>query len=67
MFVKAAMRNFFKYKHRNRVDIVQEDFEIIERGYTNTVKRKLAEALYIKELNPVLNEQVKSAKLCLFN
>ena len=57
----------YKYKRRNRVDIVQEDFEILERGYTNTVKRKLAEALYIKELNPVLNEQVKSAKLCLFN
>ena len=57
----------YKYKRRNRIDIVQEDFEIIERGYTNTVKRKLAEALYIKELNPVLNEQVKSAKLCLFN
>ena len=44
-----------------------DDFEIIDRGFPNTVKRKLAEALYIKELNPELNAQVKSAKLCLFN
>ena len=59
--------SIYKYKQRNRIEIDQEDFQIIDRGYTNTVKRKLAEALYIKELNPVLNEQVKSAKLCLFN
>ena len=57
----------FKFKQENRIQISDEDFEIIDRGYTNTVKRKLAEALFIKELNPVLNEQVKSAKLCLFN
>lgn len=59
--------SIYKYKQQNRIEIDQEDFQIIDRGYTNTVKRKLAEALYIKELNPVLNEQVKSAKLCLFN
>ena len=57
----------YKFKQENRIQISDEDFEIIDRGYTNTVKRKLAEALFIKELNPVLNEQVKSAKLCLFN
>ena len=49
------------------MEISGADFEILEKGYPNTVKRKLAEALYIKELTPVLNEQVKSAKLCLFN
>ena len=57
----------YKYKQQNQLDFSQEDFQIIGRGYPNTVKRKLAEALYIKELKPVLNEQVKSAKLCLFN
>ena len=57
----------FKFKEQNGLDISSEDFEILEKGYPNTVKRKLAEALYIKELNPPLNEQVKSAKLCLFN
>ena len=57
----------FKYKQQKGLDISPEDFEILEKGYPNTVKRKLAEALYIKELKPPLNEQVKSAKLCLFN
>ena len=57
----------FKFKEQNGLDISSEDFEILEKGYPNTVKRKLAEALYIKELVPPLNEQVKSAKLCLFN
>ena len=57
----------FKFKQANQVEISRADFEILEKGYPNTVKRKLAEALYIKELTPVLNEQVKSAKLCLFN
>ena len=57
----------FKYKEEKGLDIYPADFEILEKGYPNTVKRKLAEALYIKELKPPLNEQVKSAKLCLFN
>ena len=57
----------YKYKEQKGLDISSEDFEILEKGYPNTVKRKLAEALYIKELNPPLNEQIKSAKLCLFN
>ena len=57
----------YKYKQQNRIEVAMDDFEIIDRGFPNTIKRKLAEALYIKELNPELNEQVKSAKLCLFN
>ena len=57
----------FRFKEQNGLEVSSEDFEILEKGYQNTVKRKLAEALYIKELCPPLNEQVKSAKLCLFN
>ena len=57
----------FKYKEANQVVVSPEDFKIIDRGYNKTLDRKLAEALYIKELNPPLNEQVKSYKLCLFN
>ena len=45
----------------------KDDFEILDRGYSNTLNRKLAEALFIKELKPKLNEQVKSYKLNLFN
>ena len=57
----------FKFKEANRMDITPEDFQIIDRGYSKTLDRKLAEALHIKDLNPPLNEQVKSYRLCLFN
>ena len=42
----------YKYKQKKKIEIAMDDFEIIDRGFPNTVKRKLAEALYIKELNP---------------
>ena len=57
----------YRFKHQNGVEITAGDYEILDKGYPNTVKRKLAEAMYIKELEPELNEQVKSARLCLFN
>ena len=57
----------YKFKEETGEQISQEDFEILEKGYSKRLDRKLAEALYIKELKPVLNEQVKSFKLCLFN
>ena len=57
----------FKAKQANQIVVSPEDFKIIDRGYTRTLDRKLAEALYIKDLKPPLNEQVKSYKLCLFN
>ena len=41
----------YKYKVGKGLEIATEDFKILEKGYPNTVKRKLAEALYIKELN----------------
>ena len=57
----------FKYCRQNRIKATKEDFLILDSGYPNKLSRKLAEALYIKELKPVLNQQVKSYKLCLFN
>ena len=37
-------------------------------GYrNNTMKRKLSEPLFIKELKPTLNKQEKSLPLKLFN
>ena len=43
------------------------DYEIFGTGYRkNTMKRKLSEALFIKELNPTLNKQEKSVPLKLF-
>ena len=56
-----------KFKIENQLEISQRDFQILDKGYTRKINRKLAEALYIKELKPALNEQVKSYKLILFN
>ena len=47
--------------------VKKDDFVILESGFQNTFDRKIAEALYIKELKPELNEQVRSYKLKLFN
>ena len=45
-----------------------DDFKIIGSGFrNNTFKRKVAEALLIKELRPTLNIQEKSFELKLFN
>ena len=42
-------------------------YKIIATGYRkNTMKRKLSEALFIKELKPTLNKQEKSVPLKLF-
>ena len=43
------------------------NFRIIARGYNKKRDRKLAEALFIRDLEPSLNEQVNSYKLKLFN
>ena len=57
----------YKFKVENQIQVSKDDFEILDMGYSNTLNRKLAEALFIKELKPELNEQVKSYKLNLFN
>ena len=43
------------------------DFSILDKGYSKTIDRKIDEALYIWELKPILNEQVKCFKMKLFN
>ena len=57
----------YKFKEETGEQISPDDFQILDKGYSRRLDRKLAEALYIKELKPILNEQVKSFKLCLFN
>ena len=45
-----------------------KDFVILSSGFqNNTVKRKISEALWIKDLKPTLNRQEKSIELTLFN
>lgn len=57
----------YKHKEENNLEICESNFEIIDKGYSKTVDRKLAEALYVKELDPILNRQKKSFNLLLFN
>ena len=57
----------YKYAESNNIRITQGDFRILDKGFTKTVDRKLAEALYVKEMDPVLNRQKKSYNLLLFN
>ena len=57
----------FKYTKDNNIGISPEDFTILETGYKDNMNRKIAESLYIKQLNPKLNEQKLSNHLMLFN
>ena len=43
-----------------------EDFEILATGYEDRRRRKLAEAMFIRDLKPSLNKQKESYKLALF-
>ena len=44
-----------------------EDFEILASNHPDRRRRKLAEAMYIRDLKPSLNQQKESYKLVLFS
>ena len=47
--------------------VCHRNFRILDKGYSNTFKRKVAEVLFIKKYKSSLNVQEKSVKLELFN
>ena len=52
----------------NHKQVSFEDFRILRNGYTNSkIKRKISEALFIKELRPSLNTQETCVRLLLYN
>ena len=59
------------YKHTldtGHPAVSQSDFKVLGQGYRNRkYKRKISEALLIKELRPSLNRQENSVPLQLFN
>ena len=57
----------FKFAQRKNVSVSFSDFEVLEKGFPKNLDRKIAEALYVKEFSPILNEQKESFKLKLFN
>ena len=53
---------------KEHVEVTQEDFKIISSHFKNNrLKRKIAEALLIKQEHPSLNVQDQSAKLKLLD
>ena len=62
-------KNSAIYKHAisHKHDVTLDNFRILSTGYNNIGDRKIAEALWIKDKKPSLNEQGYSYKLMLFN
>ena len=59
------LRHSYQENHKN---VSRNNFQILGNGYKKMkFKRKLSEALYIKELRPSLNTQETSVALKLFN
>ena len=57
----------YKNSLATNVQVSDEDFIILERGYPRYFDRLIAESLYVEEHKPILNGQKKSYKLKLFN
>ena len=62
------LSSVYKYKQDKGIDIGPDNFEILDKGYSRTLNRRIAEAMFIKEhKEPELNKQKKTAKLLLFD
>ena len=57
----------YKYSQEENIQIDRDDFTILERGYPKYIDRVIAESLFVKDHNPILNGQKNSYKLKLFN
>ena len=51
----------------NKTSVSEQDFLVLEKGFDKYHDRRIAEALYVKELKPILNGQKVAYKLQLFN
>ena len=61
-------RDTKSHAEKEHVEVTQEDFKIISSHFKNNrLKRKIAEALLIKQEHPSLNVQDQSAKLKLLD
>ena len=62
-------KNSWIFKHSSTTKhprAKDEDFEVLASNYGDRRKRKLAEAMFIRDLKPTLNQQKESFKLTLF-
>ena len=58
--------HIYKDSKKENYEVKQEDFRILDRGYTKLLDRRIAEALHVNEHKPILNGQKISYKLKLF-
>ena len=59
--------SIFKNSREKNIEVTDDDFKILEKTLPKYLDRRIAEALYIKQFNPILNEQKDSFRLKLFN
>ena len=65
---KDKQSEIFKHSSTTKHPRVKdEDFEVLATGYPDRRRRRLCEAMYIRDLKPALNKQKDSYKLQLFN
>ena len=58
--------SIFNSRIKNLI-VSDDDFQILEKSLPKSIDRKIAEALFIKQYNPLLNDQKDSYRLKLFN
>ena len=49
------------------LSVSDQDFVVLEKGFDKYLDRRIAEALYVKDIKPILNGQKTAYKLQLFN
>ena len=54
-------------REKNHQHVWENDFKVLGNNYCSNFKRKVSEALFIKQLKPSLNVKVKSIQLQLYN
>ena len=59
--------SIYKNSQTKNLDVSDNDFKVLERGFPKYLDRRIAESLYVKEHSPILNEQKDSYRLKLFN
>ena len=54
-------------REKNHQHVWENDFKVLGNNYRSNFKRKISEALFIKQLKPSLNVKEKSIQLQLYN
>ena len=54
-------------REKNHQHVWENNFKVLGNNYCSNFKRKISEALFIKQLKPSLNVKEKSIQLQLYN